>query len=37
MGEELVCPDCDSRLMVLFGNDVGICVPCDKAWPLIPA
>ena len=33
---EVRCPDCDSGLMVLFGDDVGLCVPCDIAWPLIP-
>ena len=32
---EVECPDCGSGLFVLFNNDVGLCVPCDKAWPLI--
>ena len=34
---DLVCPDCGSGLMVLFSGDVGLCVPCDRGWPLVPA
>ena len=37
MSIDVECPDCGSGLFVLFGNDVGLCVPCAKAWPLIPA
>ena len=37
MSIDVECPDCASFLFVLFNNDVGVCVVCDKAWPLIPA
>ena len=36
MSIDVECPDCGSGLFVLFNNDVGLCVPCDKGWPLIP-
>ena len=36
MSDQLECPDCGSGLFVLFGNDVGLCVPCDTGWPLVP-
>ena len=31
------CPDCGNGLFVLFGDDVGVCVMCDKAWGLVAA
>ena len=36
MSDKLECPDCGFGLIVLFNDDVGLCIGCDKAWPLIP-
>ena len=36
MDDKIECPDCGFGLFVMFGNDVGVCLPCNTAWPLIP-
>ena len=34
--DKVECPDCGFGLIVLFGNDVGLCIACNRAWPLVP-